>query len=160
MPTTPVPYVRTRPEGESLWFLGTLMTIKASRAETAGQFSLIEQVLPLGFAPPLHVHHAEDEAFYVLEGALTFFCGGQIMSAPSGAFVYLPKDIPHSFRVDQAPARLLQWTVPAGFEQFHVEVGEPAPRLTLPPAGPLVVDKLLALAPNYQVEILGPPPHL
>ena len=80
MPTTPVPYVRTRPEGESLWFLGTLMTIKASRAETAGQFSLIEQVLPLGFAPPLHVHHAEDEAFYVLEGALTFFCGGQIMS--------------------------------------------------------------------------------
>jgi mannose-6-phosphate isomerase-like protein (cupin superfamily) len=158
MATTPVPYVRTHAEGESIWFLGTLMTIKAGTAETAGQFSLIEQTLPLGFAPPLHVHHAEDEAFYILEGSFTFYCGDQTLAAPAGSFVYLPKDLPHSFRVDQAPARLLQWTIPAGFERFHVEVGEPAPQLTLPPPGPPAVDKLLALAPNYQVEILGPPP--
>ena len=51
------------------------MTLKAASAETSGLFSVIEQVLPPHFATPLHVHHAEDEAFYILQGEFTFFCG-------------------------------------------------------------------------------------
>ena len=153
------PYMLGREEGQSVWFLGTLVTVKASHAETGGAFGLIEQVLPPGFAPPRHVHHQEDEAFYVIDGEITFFCGDQTFAARAGTFVFLPKDIPHAFLVggDQ-PARLLQLTTPAGFEQFHVDLGEPASSLTLPPPGAPNIAELLALAPKYNFEVVGPPP--
>ncbi|HEU5330470.1 MAG TPA: quercetin 2,3-dioxygenase [Thermomicrobiales bacterium] len=154
------PYARRREEGEAVWFLGTLMQVKAAAAETGGAFGLIEQVLPPGFAPPPHIHHAEDEAFYLLEGAADFFCGDQTWRAGPGAFMYFPRGIVHGFRIaDAAPARLLQWTTPAGLERMFVEAGEPAPSLTLPPPGPPAVEKVLALAPTYRFVFAGPPPN-
>ncbi|HET8632477.1 MAG TPA: quercetin 2,3-dioxygenase [Thermomicrobiales bacterium] len=151
------PYARDREEGPAIWFLGTLMTFKATAAETGGAFGLIEQVLPPGFAPPPHVHHAEDEAFYLLEGEGIFFCGDRTWRARPGTFVYFPRGIVHGFRIEGAtPARLLQLTAPAGLEQMFVEAGEPAPALTLPPAGPPRVEKLLALAPKYRFAFAGP----
>jgi uncharacterized cupin superfamily protein len=59
-------YTHTREEGRSFSFLGTLMTLKTGSAETNGHFSLIEQVSPPGFATPLHLHHGEDEAMYII----------------------------------------------------------------------------------------------
>lgn len=153
------PYALSRDEGESIWFLGTLVTVKASEATTHGEFGLIEQLLPPGFAPPLHVHHNEDEAFFVLEGEITFHCGDQTMKATSGGYVFFPRHIPHWFLVEgDKPARLLQLNTPAGFEQFMVEIGEPAQALNLPPAGEPDVGKMMTLAPKYNLEILGPPP--
>jgi quercetin dioxygenase-like cupin family protein len=155
------PYMLGREEGQSVWFLGTLVTLKATNAQTGGAFGLIEQVLPAGFAPPRHVHHREDEAFYVIEGEITFFCGDQTFAAPAGSFVFLPKDIPHAFLVGgDRPARLLQMTTPGGFEQFHVDLGEPALSLTLPPPAAPAIEKLLALGPTYNFEVVGPPPTL
>lgn len=153
------PYALTREAGQSVWFLGTLMTYKATGSETNNSFGLIEQVLPPGFAPPLHVHHGEDEAFYVLEGQLTFHSGSVEMKAIPGTFVFMPRDIPHWFQVEgDQPARLLQFNTPAGLEHFFAEMGEPAPELTLPQPGEPDVAKLFALAPKYNFEILGPPP--
>lgn len=157
------PHVHHRDDGYAFYFLGTLMTLKAASAETSGLWSLIEQVLPPGFATPLHVHHAEDEAFYILEGEFTFFCGEQAMQAKPGSFVYLPKDIPHCFRVHgDTPARLLQITAPAGIEQGFMEMGDPATSLTLPPphmpAGEEMA-KMAAISAKYHVETLGPPPQ-
>jgi quercetin dioxygenase-like cupin family protein len=165
---TPSAQVHTvaRNEGASYWFLGTLITLKASAQTTNGAFSLIEQVAPVGFAPPRHVHHAEDEAFYILDGELTFFLDEQTLQAPTGTYVYLPRGVPHSFRVGgTAPARLLQWTYPAGLEQFFVESGVPTNDLIVPPPAPAevvqeAIRQLLALAPNYKLEILGPPPGI
>jgi quercetin dioxygenase-like cupin family protein len=152
------PYILTREEGQAVWFLGTLMIFKATGKDNAQTFSLIEQILPPGFAPPLHVHHAEDEAFYILEGELTFVCGEHRWHADTGAFIFLPKDIAHGFLVEGSqPARLLQFTVPAGLEQFHAEMGEPARSLTMPPSGPPDLAKMQALADNYYFEIVGPP---
>lgn len=152
-------YMLTREEGPSIWFLDTLMTVKATSAQTGGAFGLIEQVLPPGFAPPPHVHHAEDEAFYILEGTFTFTCGDQTLKAGPGSYIFMPRNIPHTFRVEGTePAKLLQLNTPAGLEQFFVEMGEPAQGLTLPPAGPPDIEKLLSLAPKYNFEILGPPP--
>ncbi|MBC8077693.1 MAG: quercetin 2,3-dioxygenase, partial [Chloroflexales bacterium] len=140
--------------------LGTLVTVKATQAQTGGAFGLIEQLLPPGFAPPLHVHHGEDEAFYVLEGEITFTCGEEHFVAQAGSFVFLPRDIPHTFLVsEERPARLLQLTAPAGFEQFHVDMGEPATNRTLPPPTAPDMARLLALAPSYQFEVVGPPPN-
>ncbi len=155
-PTEAVPFALGPGEGTATWFLGTLMTLKATGDTTRHAFGLIEQVLPAGFAPPLHVHHGEDEAFYILEGRLTFTCGARAWDAPVGTFVFLPRDIVHGFRVtgDQ-PARLLQFNMPAGVEQLFVEAGESARERTLPPAGSPQVDKLLALTTCYNVEIAG-----
>ena len=159
-PTEAVPFALGPGEGTATWFLGTLMTLKATGDTTRHAFGLIEQVLPAGFAPPPHVHHGEDEAFYILGGHLTFTCGARTWDAPVGTFVFLPRDIVHGFHVagDQ-PARLLQFNVPAGVEQLFVEAGEPARERTLPPARPARVDKLLALTARYNVEIAGSPPE-
>jgi quercetin dioxygenase-like cupin family protein len=152
------PYILTREEGQAVWFLGTLMLFKATGEDNGETFSLIEQVLPPGFAPPLHVHHAEDEAFYVLDGELTFVCGEHRWHAEAGAFVYLPKEIPHGFLVEGSqPARLLQLTVPAGLEHFHAEMGEPAQSLTIPSPTPPDLAKLQALSAKYHTDIVGAP---
>lgn len=146
-------------EGQTFWFLGTLMTLKATGEQTGGAFGLIEQELPPGFATPRHVHHAEDEAFAILAGRLTFHCGDRTFDAGPGTFVYLPRDVVHGFEVaGDEPARLLQFNLPGGLEQFFVEMGEPAASPAGPPPGPPDVAKLLALAPRYRVEIVGPPP--
>ena len=59
----------------TLRFLGLPTWIKAGRESTGGQFSLIEQVIPAGFESPWHVHHSEDESFYVIEGAMSVILG-------------------------------------------------------------------------------------
>ena len=152
------PYLLTHEQGESVWFLGSLMLFKATSEETGQTFSLIEQTLPPGFAPPLHTHHAEDEAFYILEGSFTFVCGERRWHADAGSFVYLPRDIPHGFLVEgELPARTLQFTFPAGLERFHAEMGEPAQSLTLPPMAPPDLAKMQQLAGKYHFEIVGPP---
>jgi mannose-6-phosphate isomerase-like protein (cupin superfamily) len=139
------------------------MVLKAGSAETNGQFSLIEQVSPPGFATSLHMHHGEDEAIYILEGTLTFFIGDQIIKAAPGSFVYMPKDVPHAFRVEgEAPARLLQLTTPSGIEQGFIEMGVPATALTLPSPyipTPEELGRLAAISAKYNVEQLGPAPH-
>jgi mannose-6-phosphate isomerase-like protein (cupin superfamily) len=155
------PHMHHRDDGYAFYFLGTLMTLKAASAETSGLFSLIEQVSPTGFATPLHVHHAEDEAFYILEGELTVWCGEHIFKARPGSFVYLPKDVPHCFRVESdTPARLLQITAPAAIEQGFIEMGTPATSLTLPPPHvptPEDMARMAAISAKYHVETLGPP---
>ena len=152
------PYVIAHDAGESVWFLGTLMTVKATGATTRGAFGLIEQELPSGFATPTHVHHGEDEQFYILEGEITFHCGEHPLVAEAGAFVFLPKGIAHGFQVtSDTSARLLQFNFPAGVERFFIEAGEPAAD-GAQPSGPPDFGKVAALAAKYQMEILGPPP--
>jgi quercetin dioxygenase-like cupin family protein len=146
-------------EGEALWFLGTLATVKASSETTGGRVAVIEHVAPRGMGSPLHVHRREDEWFYVIEGELTFWVGGRVTAAPSGSFVFGPRDIPHTFQVSSERARFLLVAEPAGFEDFMRAAAEPAGALTLPPppAGPPDPARLAALAAEHGIEILGPP---
>ena len=65
-------YHRARGEGKALWFLDTLMTVKADGDDTRDAFTLIEFEAPTAFGPPMHIHHREDEGFYVLEGQVLF----------------------------------------------------------------------------------------
>ena len=150
-------YTLGKGEGDGVWFLGTLMTIKATHADTAGAYTLLEQTTPPLFGPPLHVHHAEDEAFYVLGGALHVVCGDQSFDAVPGSFVLLPRGIPHTFQAGEEGARLLQITSPAGFENFAHEVGEPAARAELPPPAAPDIPSLVAAAERHGSSIVGPP---
>lgn len=145
-------------EGEARWWLGSLTTIKATGKETAGLYTLVEVLEPDGAEGPLHVHHREDEGFWVLEGELTFQIGDQTLNAGPGSFVFGPKGIPHSYRVDAGPARLLYMLSPAGFEELIYATSEPAQSLTLPPpqAAPDEAEmaKLLSTVREYGAEIL------
>jgi quercetin dioxygenase-like cupin family protein len=154
------PYILKKEEGSALWFLGTLTFVKATGKTTDGAFGLIEQLLPPGFASPYHVHHLEDEAFWVLDGEMTFFCQGQKLKIGPGAYVFGPREIPHGFKIDgSAPARILVWNAPSGFEQFVIEMSEPAREQTLPQAALPDMEKLMALAAKYKIDILGPLPE-
>src|SRR5579884_2179089 len=100
-------------EGPATWFLDTLMTVKAGGEQTTNAFTLLEWMAPPGFGPPRHIHHTEDEAFYVLEGAMCVTCGDDSWEATAGSFVFLPRGIPHSFLVtSEMPIRGLQITAP------------------------------------------------
>ena len=146
-------------EGEAIWFLGALATMKASGETTAGRQAVIEFLAPRGHGAPLHVHRREDEWFYVIEGELMFWVDGETITAPAGSFVYGPRDIPHTFEVSSPEARFLLGAVPAGFETFVRAVGEPAATLTIPPPAepPADMSPLVRLAAEHGIEILGPP---
>jgi quercetin dioxygenase-like cupin family protein len=147
-------------EGEALWFMGMLATVKASREGTDGVVAVIEHTGPQHSGSPLHVHHKEDEWFYVLEGELTIWVDGESIAAPAGAFAFAPRDLPHTFTVSSPEgARFLLVTEPAGFESFMRLGAEPARALTLPPppTTPPDVERMGALASEFGIEILGPP---
>lgn len=151
------PFILHRDEGHATWFLGTLMILKAGDAASRSAYTLIEFQAPSGFAPPLHVHHREDEAFYVLEGSLRVTCGERTWTVGPGGFAFLPRGIPHLFTVEgDHPVKALQLTSPAGFERFAAEVGEPATAPTLPPPAAPHVPTLLAAAAKHDIEILPP----
>lgn len=153
------PIALQQDEGEALWFLGILATVKASRETTGGRVAVIEHLAPQGSGSPLHLHRNEDEWFYVTEGALTFWVGGRVIEAPAGSFVYGPRGIPHTFTVNSREARFLLVAEPAGFEGFMRSLAEPAMALTLPPATvqPPAPERMMAAAAEYGIEILGPP---
>src|SRR5687768_12765685 len=117
------PFVVGPREGEAVWYLDVLKVLKAPAAATGGRISVAEQVMPEGSSPPLHVHHREDEAFYVLEGQITCRAGDRTLLAPAGSFVWLPRDVPHTFRVDSPTARIITLCVPGGFEAFFEAIG-------------------------------------
>jgi quercetin dioxygenase-like cupin family protein len=151
--------VRAAGEAEALWFLGILATIKAATETTAGRVAVIEHLAPRGGGSPLHVHRSEDEWFYIIEGELAVWVGGQVVTAAAGSFIFAPRDIPHTFTVTSGQARFLLVTQPAGFENFMRDLAQPARQLTIPPAPAEVpdVDRLTAIAASYGIEILGPP---
>jgi quercetin dioxygenase-like cupin family protein len=150
-------------EGEAWWWFGLLATIKATAEQTGGQYTLVEILAPEGFASPLHVHHSEDEGFWIIEGELTFYVSDQTIKARPGSFLFGPKDVPHAFTVDSGPAKLLFVLSPAGFEGLIREMGEPARELTIPsqpeePPDEAEMERMMAIAAKYGGEILGPPP--
>ena len=153
-------YELTNGEGPAVWFFGALAIVKATAKQTANAFALIEQRAPVGLATPYHLHRAEDEAFFVLEGQLEFTSGDHRLTGGPGTYVFLPRNIPHGFRVTgSTPARFLVLTTPAGFEGFVMEMGEPASARTLPAPSEPDMDRLTVLAAKYGIEILGPLPE-
>src|SRR5215467_1658283 len=145
-------------EGQAVWFLRNHMTIKATAASTGGAFGLVESLVAPGFSPPLHVHHREDESFWVLEGEVSMQCGERTFRATAGSFVFLPRDVPHTFVVEGArPARMFTLLTPGGGEGVFVDGGRPAEHDGFPPATPPDIERLKRVSERYGAEIVGPP---
>lgn len=158
-PDSVVAYVPPN-SGPRLWVAEELLTFVVTGAETGGRYALTDSTVPPRGAAPPHVHHREDEAFWVLAGELEVRVGEQTFRAEPGAFVHLPKGVPHSYEnVGAGPARFLTLIVPAGLEQFFVDVGRAAAddASSPPPFEQADLQELLAVAPRYGVQILPPP---
>ena len=119
--------------GEARWWLGGLAVIKATAASTGGQLAIIEVTEPARSEAPLHVHHNEDEGFFVLEGSVTIYVGDESVDARAGDFAWGPRDVTHRYTVGPDGCRMLFVCTPGGFEKLVREMSEPAPSLTLPP---------------------------
>jgi quercetin dioxygenase-like cupin family protein len=146
-------------EGEARWWFGGLAVIKATAAETGGQVSIVEVTEPPGLEAPLHVHHRDDEGFWVLEGDVTFEVGDTTIEASTGDYVFGPRDIPHRFTVGDAGCRMLFILVPGGIEEIIRATSEPAPSRTLPPPleeepTPEEIDRFKAIAKEHGYELL------
>jgi mannose-6-phosphate isomerase-like protein (cupin superfamily) len=145
-------------EGQAIWFLRNRMTIKATAETTGGAFGLVESLVAPGFSPPLHVHHREDEAFWILEGELSMRCGDRTFRAGPGSFVFLPRDVPHTFVVEsETPARMLTLLTPGGGEGVFIEGGRRAGHDGLPPPTPPDIEALKRVRERFGAEIVGPP---
>jgi mannose-6-phosphate isomerase-like protein (cupin superfamily) len=151
-------YLLKADEGQAIWFAGALMIMKAAGDQTQKRFAFLDQRVPGDYAVPQHIHHREDEAWYILEGEVTFYCGDETFHAGPGAWVFLPKEIPHSFRVGSTGGRMLTFSAPAEFADFVTAAGEPAPRLEAPPPAPPDIEQLATIAAKYGIELIGPPP--
>jgi quercetin dioxygenase-like cupin family protein len=127
------PLAVRKAEGEARWWFGALAEIKATAADTGGQLTIVEVTEHPGVEAPLHVHHRDDEGFWILEGEVTFYVGDQTIEASAGDYVFGPRDIPHRFTVGPRGCRMLFIMVPGGFEDLVRATSEPAPSRTLPP---------------------------
>jgi quercetin dioxygenase-like cupin family protein len=152
--TTTVPQSPTA-RGELRWFVGGLVQVKASAADTGGQYTLLDVRMPADAVSPLHVHSTEDEGFYVLEGSVTIEVGDRTVSLRSGEHAFGPRDIPHRFLVGPEGAHMLWVLTPGGFEALVEEASVPAAAPTLPPADLRPPDGIQEIVRRHGNELLG-----
>ncbi len=146
-------------EGTAMWVLHDRMVFKVTGELTNGLYAFCEQQVAPQSGPPPHVHYTEDEAFYVLEGEVTFFAEDSAIRATKGTFVHVPQGTVHTFKNEgSAPARMLVLITPAGFEQYFSEIGHAAgsEETTPPLVTPATYEKLMAAAPQYNLEFKLP----
>ncbi len=149
------PYLNPLKDREAMWFLGQRTWLRATVAQTGGSLGVVEQVMTPGGGSPYHVHHNEDEEFYIIDGQIRFFSGDESWVLGPGGFAFLPRDIPHGFRVEgDANARILLLVTPGGFEGFVAALSSPEP-----PDGPPDMALLIETAAGYGIDILGPLPE-
>ena len=158
--TTAKPYRLAAGEGlADVWWKTGRITVKAGPDETNNAFSQFEVDDPRGSGPPLHVHHNEDETFYILEGQVTLFVGAEQIDLEAGDYCFGPRGVPHAYHVRSERARMLVTISPSGSEQLFVSLGvpvtgaEPPTDTVMPP-----LPEMARLFAAHGAEILGPPP--
>jgi len=144
-----------------IWWKTGRMTVKASGTETGGSLAQVEMNDPRGAATPLHVHHNEDETFYVVEGEVTMLVDGERIDLSAGDYAFAARGEAHAYIVSSKRARMLVTFTPAGLEELFVELGVPVVG-SEPPADEVLppIDELARRFGAYGCEIVGPPPTL
>ncbi len=153
------PTVRRPGEGRTVGIVGDVYRFLATGVDTNGKYALWEAIVPPGGGPPPHIHSREEEGFFVLEGDISVTVDGERSVLGPGTFANLPVGTLHSFRnATDKPAKMLISVAPAGLENMFLEVGQPLPAgaTTSPIPTPADLQKLLAVASRYGVEIRAP----
>ena len=127
--------------------------------QTGGAFFIAEvSIVPGGGNPP-HIHHREEECFYLQEGELTIQVGGTTQTASAGDFIRLPRGVAHSFEnTGNVEAKVLLVTAPAGLENFFEEAFYPVEdrSAAMPPMTGEFMGRLLEAASKVGLEFLPP----
>jgi quercetin dioxygenase-like cupin family protein len=145
------------PRQDTFLWQGSLMEIKARAEDTGGALGVLEgQFFEEGYGPPVHVHSREDEAMYVLEGQIRFRVGDDEFVAAPGTWVWQPRGVPHTFRVESEGARALVIFTPGGFERMFEEGGVPAGESAEARHQEYDLEAAAALAKRYGFEVVGP----
>jgi quercetin dioxygenase-like cupin family protein len=155
-----LPLTASTADAPAYWFLNSLNVVLATSESTGGAFSLVHHTAPPGHATPYHLHHVEDEAFFVLDGEFTFICEGKkTVLGPSG-YIFLPRNRPHGIRCTSAtPSTMLILAMPGtGFVGMMTEMAEPAEQRVLPTPSTPDFAKLTMLCAKYKIDVLGPLP--
>ena len=106
----------------SLWVLGELVTHKIPSHKTGGAYALFEVATNPGAGPPRHIHHREDESFYVLEGEYEFLIDGYTMKAEASSLLYVPKGTLHAHKnIGGEVGRMLLTQTPGGLYELFFE---------------------------------------
>jgi quercetin dioxygenase-like cupin family protein len=143
---TTTPILHGPGSGKAVGVVGGRSIFKATSAETGGAYAILEQEIPPGAGPPLHVHRHETEVFYILEGTFELMVGDTKVTAQPGTNAVCPRDIPHTFRnVGPTTGKLLLTVIPGRFADYFLEVDG------LPDHDKETIRKLAA---KYDVEIL------
>lgn len=157
--STAVPIVRQAAEGERLWFAGGgVFTMKATSDETGGAFLMLEDHVVRGKTTPLHLHPAQDEAIYLLDGEILAHFDGRNHRVGTGGLFVAPRGVPHAFLVTSDTAHLLAVVTPGHGESFYREASTPVTSLD-DATRPADIDLLRRVAERSPtIELLGPPP--
>jgi quercetin dioxygenase-like cupin family protein len=143
--------------GEARWWFGMLAEIKATAADTGGQFTVVEVTCAPGYQGVRHIHHNEDEGFWLLDGQLDLEVGGKHIDMHAGDYAFGPRNIPHGFSAGAAGARVLFILTPGGFENLIMATSAPAPVRTVPPPSDEVPDfaRLAVILAKFGGEIVA-----
>jgi len=142
---------------DAFWWQGALYRIKARAEDTAGALGLVEATFYKGFGPPLHVHHREDEGFYVIDGQIRFRQGDDEFVAGPGSWVWGPRGVPHTFMVESDMTRALIAACPGGFEAMFQVGGVPLTESPEPPVQEYDPEEAVAMSKQFDFEVVGPP---
>jgi quercetin dioxygenase-like cupin family protein len=146
-------------QGEPRWFADNLFEFLVPSDRTGGRISVFRATCRQGFGPARHVHTRSDEVFCVLDGDVCFEIDGRRQLAGPGTTVWMPRGVPHAFRIESPVAVLLGVITPGEFEGVFRNLSIPATERALPPAGtaPLDLAALTAELAAHGTENVGPP---
>jgi mannose-6-phosphate isomerase-like protein (cupin superfamily) len=144
------PLIIRKGEGKKTIMIGPdPWSFRITGAEIDGRFDFIEATITYLQGPPLHLHHEQDDTFFVLEGTLTVQVGEEVFDLHAGDLVCAPKGVPHTFaNVAKEPVRVINIMTPGGFDRIMEEYASL-------PAGPPDPQVLEQLAHKHQLVFVG-----
>ncbi|WP_199442194.1 cupin domain-containing protein [Umezawaea beigongshangensis] len=139
------------------WLGGNTFSILLDGVATDGQLTVGRFDVGRGQAPPMHVHTREDEVFLLISGTALVWSGEQESELEEGGIVFLPKNVPHGYRITSERADLLMIATPSGIEGMFRQAGRD---LSTPrPDGFALAPALLAAAAEAHGSIVVGPPR-
>lgn len=158
MADQPVAYLHRPGEGELRWMGETFTYFLATGDQTGDGFTLVDEEAKRGESVPLHLHQADTESFYVVDGEITFYIGEQSGTrARAGSFGHLPGGTVHGFRIESETARYLILTTPR-HGRFYRSITLPSRTGGLPPLESIDGAQIERACEEYGVEFVGPLP--
>jgi len=128
-------FVRGATVENTLFYMGSLLTVLASSEETNNGFTFLEYRSQPGHEPPPHIHINQDELIYVLDGEIEAYCQGEKVVVRSGECIFLPRNEAHAWYVLSPQLRMLFMTQPGGLDDyFSAMASTPATSMELPSA--------------------------